>query len=130
MKFLSRLKRVYFHTIAIPVLLIVLGSASNQAVLIANHGTFPVQVNAEDILTHSDNPVLLKDGTIMLDNVHCVMTEKTHLNWLADIFNMHRAIMSIGDFLIDFGDRLWGFAPIVWGTLVVRKLWEEAEAKK
>jgi len=43
MKFLRRFP--YWYLLVIPVLLICLGITSNQAVLVANHGKFPVMMN-------------------------------------------------------------------------------------
>lgn len=136
-------KKTYLYVLAFPLLLIFLGAASNQLVLCANHDTFPVNINElkvqklthpKDILfnlelTHttfqdsaeSEGPKVLSDGTVMLDEVHCVMTDRTHLNLLADEFDLGN-IYSIGDFLLMLGNWLWGFAPIVWGTLVVNRL--------
>ena len=61
------------------------------------------------------------DGTVMLDDVHCVMTHKTHLNALADIFDLG-TIYSIGDFGLILGGWLWSFAPFVFVFDVTRKL--------
>lgn len=58
----------------------------------------------------------------MMDDTHCVMTEDTHLNLLADVFDFHDSIMSIGDLLLDFGGWLWGFAPFVWCFEVTRRI--------
>ena len=66
--------------------------------------------------------VILKDDVVMLDDVHCVMTSKTHLNLLADIFDMKDGIYSIGDFLLILGGWLLGFAPFVFLFDVARKL--------
>ena len=48
----------------------------------------------------------LPDGTLMTDETHCVMTSKTHLNWLADVFDFHQEIESVGDLLLGVGDWL------------------------
>jgi hypothetical protein len=45
MKINSFLKSTYSWLILAPILLVLLGAASNQAVLIANHGKFPVMLN-------------------------------------------------------------------------------------
>jgi hypothetical protein len=107
---LGWISRTSVWIIAIPVLLMFLGAASNQLVLIANHGTFPVMVPATSGMSE------------MLDDVHCVMTEKTHLNLLADVFNFKIAIESVGDLLIDLGEFLWLFAPYLWAYVVIGKL--------
>lgn len=98
----------------LPGLIYFTGAASNQLVLIANHDTFPVLVN--DKRAASVSP----DG--MLDGVHCLMTKRTHLNALADIFDFHVATYSIGDLLLEAGDWLWTFAPFMWLGLVIRRL--------
>lgn len=119
------------------------GSASNQAVLIANHDKFPVMVNAvklEEMRPHQDkdfqgiiadifgkprpSPPVASATDDMLDDIHCVMTSKTHLNFLADIFDLHDAIYSIGDFGLMLGEWLQTFCPYVFLALVFRKCWE------
>ena len=104
-----------------PYALITAGAASNQLVLIANHDKFPVMVNTTKLPKLADVEGA-PDG--MLDDVHCVMTNKTHLNFLADIFDMHDAVYSIGDFALGAGEWLNIFCPFVWGALIVRKCWE------
>ena len=105
-----------------------LGAASNQVVLYANHDTFPVSVNpvklqvftggelVKDPKPHMEGgtTVELEDGTVMMDPTHCVMTSKTHLNWLADVFDFHDEIESIGDLLINLGDWANAFALYVY----------------
>jgi hypothetical protein len=111
------------------------GFAANQAVLIANHGTFPVEVNtlkekvfvAKATATWEDEADDLGiDPTLpagMIDDTHCIMTSKTHLNFLADVFDLKGdGIYSAGDFLLMLGDWLLGFAPFVWVFAVVQKL--------
>jgi hypothetical protein len=63
----------------------------------------------------------------MTDPTHCVMTSKTHLNWLADIFDFHESIESVGDLLINVGEWSWSFAPYVWGMLVIMSLAKKQE---
>jgi hypothetical protein len=118
-----------------------IGAASNQLVLIANHDKFPVMVNAyklkqmqaprETIFERifGSHPITapqpaVEDPDGMIDEVHCVMTDKTHLNFLADIFDLHDAIYSIGDFGLMLGDWLQTFCPFVWAALIIRKCWE------
>ena len=50
------------------------------------------------------------------------MTKDTHLNYLADIFDLHDGIYSIGDFLLMLGGWLMTFAPFVWAFEVVNRL--------
>lgn len=109
------------------------GAASNQAVKIANNDAFPVKENIVKLLGDAqDNPELMKlngemrlldpDSLVMLDDIHCVMTDKTHLNWLADIFDSGANISSVGDYLLDLGTWLGTFCPFVWGALVIGKI--------
>jgi hypothetical protein len=117
------LRKTRLYILALPVLFIVLGAASNQAVLIANHDKFPVLENAVRLNRDVKRGTVkvLNDGTIMLDEVHCLMTNETHLNFLADIFDFGHQIESIGDLFIDFGQWLWGYAPFIWGISLLRK---------
>jgi hypothetical protein len=128
----------YLYLIAVPMLLMFMGTASNQAVLIANGDRFPVMAN-EVRLAEFCNPspidALLAQkffpevsnactATGMLDSTHEIMTPKTHLNFLADIFDMHTAIFSIGDFLLMLGEWAWDISVIAWLALVLRKFIE------
>ena len=101
----------------LPSLPTTLGFLSNQAVLIANHQTFPVLVNSRrDDIDY--------DGYFKHDNTHVVMTSKTHLNALADIFDLKSdGTVSIGDMLLDLGDWLKTFCPYIWAAFVSRKLY-------
>lgn len=129
------LRKTSLYILAVPVLFTLLGAASNQVVLIANHDSFPVMLNDKKLqeMTEPEEkptniqfakpmPAFEANGTVMLDDVHCVMTHKTHLNALADIFDMKDAIYSIGDFSLMLGDWFWAFAPFVFVFDVVRKL--------
>jgi hypothetical protein len=137
----------YWKILAVPLLLFFLGAASNQAVLVANHGKFPVMLNEyREALVHkhqsaadSDEEKKLtknkrsfsvldtqapSDGQF-IDDVHTIMGPNSRLKILADIFDMHDGIYSIGDFLIILGMFLWQYAPITWCVLVVRKFNEK-----
>lgn len=104
--------KTYLWLALLPSVLVFIGAASNQAVMIANGGKFPVQLNE-----------LVADGrTGMIDALHCVMTNETHLNALADIFNLRVAIESIGDLAIESGEFLRPFCYGAWLALVFRKL--------
>jgi hypothetical protein len=97
------LRATLLWIVALPWAIYGLGIASNQVVLIANGGSFPVL--ASDL--HFD--VLQKDDE------HIRMTTKTHLNALADIFLIHGVgVESVGDALQDLAEWLWSFAPFVW----------------
>jgi hypothetical protein len=100
------------------------GAASNQLVLIANNDTFPVRVNLVKVKTFvGDDAVQLPDGTVMLDDVHCLMSSKTHLNLLADNFDFRDdGIESIGDMLLGLGEWLKSFCIFVWVALASRAL--------
>lgn len=109
----------------LPVSLGFLGAASNQLVLNVNHDTFPVSVNLVKAKEFAPDAVVMDDGTVMLDDIHCIASPKTHLNLLADVFDFHDTIKSIGDLLQDLGGWLWTFAPFVWGFAVISKLSKE-----
>ena len=93
-----------------------MGFASNQLVLIANHDKFPVLLNEK--ARTSFNP----DANGLIDERHCVMTKQTHLNALADIFDLHTAWYSVGDGLLFTGEWLESFCFFVWVALVIQKL--------
>ena len=130
----SFFRRTSLYILAIPILFTFLGAASNQLVLLSNHDTFPVMVNDKKLVEMTTPPepvqpvqafrstVSLQDDAIMLDDTHCVMSRDTHLNLLADIFDMKDAIYSIGDFLLMLGEWLMAFAPFVFLFDVVKKL--------
>jgi hypothetical protein len=130
----SFFKRTSLYILAIPVLFTFLGAASNQSVLIMNHDTFPVMVNAKKLQEMTEpreqksinfnkpQPAFETDDAVMLDDVHCAMTSKTHLNALADIFDLKNAIYSIGDFLLMLGEWFSVFAPFVFVFDTTRKL--------
>lgn len=90
------MRRLLIAVLFLPLALGFLGDASNQLVIVANHGKFPVELNP--VWTENQAP----DADGMLDRVHCVMNDSTRLNILADIFNRHTKIISIGDILQDF----------------------------
>jgi hypothetical protein len=142
----------YWYLIAIPLLLTFMGAASNQAVLIANGDKFPVMANEEKLQKFCQpqeagnsfaaaiakalgipekstqmaepDPFTCAAGGEFLDDVHVIMTSKSHLKPLADVFDMHDGIYSIGDFSLIFGEWMWGWSPLAWLALVIRKLIE------
>lgn len=106
--------------VLLPYVVWVIGAGSNQLVLIANHDKFPVMLN-ERARAHFE-----PDANGLIDNRgHCVMTKDTHLNFLADIFDMG-GWYSIGDFLLDLAEWLQGFCIFVWMALVVKSLYRKA----
>src|ERR1700676_3045995 len=85
----------YWYLIAIPALLFGLGVVSNQSVLIANHGKFPVMLSqgmyykyctAQSEEDYMKAPAIscVKGGE-MIDETHSVMGPKSHLKALSDI---------------------------------------------
>jgi hypothetical protein len=123
------LKKTALWIVAVPLLTIYLGAASNQLVLAVNGDTFPVHVNAVKInqFAQESGIVLLGNGTIMLDDTHCVMTKHTHLNVLADWIDLKDAIYSPGDGLIYLGEWASGFSLPVWMAVVLGKLNRQEE---
>ena len=120
-----------------------LGVASNQAVLIANGDKFPVMLNArklDKILNPTidadlekilgikivEKPAPKPDPDGMIDDTHCQMTSKTHLNALADVFDLG-SIYSIGDFTLYLGEWLMTWTPFVWGYAVIKKLYDNEQ---
>lgn len=104
----QKFRRLKLWIIAIPLLLILLGAASNQLVIIANHDKFPVLLNG---VVGSG----LEAGQMLPDDpVHCMMGPATHLNFLGDIFDMHDGWYSIGDAALFTGYWLWNYCPAVW----------------
>lgn len=111
------LRTTMLWVLLLPYAAFVVGFASNQAVLIANHDNFPVMVN-EMMRVHFEpdaNGLMDKEG-------HCVMTKDTHLNALADIFHVGDSYVSIGDYFLDAYTWLNGFCIYVWVVLVVNSL--------
>jgi hypothetical protein len=116
------LRKTYGWLVLAPLLMIVLGIASNQAVLIANHGKFPVMLNERQVMKleqaqqkHDAEAKMPKDdpdtskfsiantgkttrlwnGQFM-DDVHSVMGPNSRLKFMADIFDLGN-IYSVGD---------------------------------
>jgi hypothetical protein len=108
----------YLWILLLPHAVTFAGAASNQLALIANGGTMPVQLN--DI---SAQAFLSPD-----DPIHVRMTHQSHLKVLADIFNFHDEIDSVGDLLLRLGDQLDGFCLYVWIALITRKVWRSSLA--
>ena len=138
-KFLKILRSSFLWILMSPYIVTGLGAASNQAVLIANHDKFPVMVNAVKLDEYTGEPkidiVTVLTGTpsaekpkptdaIYLDDVHIMMTSDTHLNALADIFDFHSTIYSIGDFGLMLGEWMQSFCPFVFLALVFKKCWD------
>lgn len=121
----------------LPYALIFIGAASNQAVLIANNDLFPVRENNARVVEDLSNPKVLEINEfnqrnfpgypLMLDlQGHCLMSNKTHLNWLADNFDsIGGGIYSIGDLILIPGEWMATFCPFIWGYAVIMKLLDE-----
>ena len=117
----------------VPAVVFVLGVASNQAVLIANHDRFPILINERRVIRLAEPVIDISkmvihervsvdsDGTIMLDDVHCLMTSDTHLNALADVWDLG-SIYSVGDFAIEAGAYLFDYAIVIWLAFMVSQL--------
>lgn len=119
-KFMNFLRVTFLWALLLPYVFIFAGAASNQLVIVANHGKFPVQTNAvhAKMWIAEDSP--LPDG--MLDDVHCVMTDKTHLNLLADVIDLHSSVESVGDLSMELGQWLNTFAPFLYIGLATGEL--------
>lgn len=111
-------KKAKLYILAIPFLLILLGAAANQAVVAANHDTFPVMVN--DARLANDGINCANGKVCMIDQIHSVMTPSTHLNFLADWIDLQSAIYSPGDLLLMLGDFLLKYAPLVWAFCMIQ----------
>ena len=101
------------YVLALPAACWFTGAGLNQVVLAANGGKFPVQVNERSAKYFGFET----DG--FSDNDHYRMSDKTHLNWLADWINMHTVIYSPGDLLMMLGEMLSRFSNVVWATLII-----------
>lgn len=118
--FVKFLRVTFLWVLFLPFATTTIGAASNQLVIIANHDKFPVLLNEDARVAM--NP----DANGLIDKEHCVMTDKTHLNALADIFDFKDGWYSIGDLLLMLGDWLAGFCFYVWIALVVNSIWKKA----
>ena len=132
------LRRTALWIVAVPLLCWTLGLASNQAVLVANHDTFPVlwneakvnlyryhaqktvEAGSEDAEDASIKLALLEHG--YLDNTHVLMTHDTKLNFLADWIDLRDATYSLGDFLLYAGSAGLEYSPIIWCVVVIGRL--------
>ena len=108
--------KTFLWILITPYVLLYTGAGLNQLVLIANGDKFPVMID-------KDHPKFPLDpqhpGYFLGDDTHCVMTNKTHLNFLADIFDFHDATMSIGDMLLGLADTTHQYSEVLWGSFVI-----------
>jgi hypothetical protein len=129
MKFMNFVRKSMLWILMTPYAILGTGIMSNQVVLQANHDTFPVLVNPIKLSGILPDGVTITPGQSQaIDEVHVTMTSQTHLNFLADVFDLG-AIYSIGDFTIMLGEWMLTFTPFIWGALVIRKLTEEKESE-
>jgi len=111
------------------------GAALNQLAMNANGDLMPVRINVVKAIEWFGTPVefgepapdkehhiiLLPDGTAQLDGRHCLMTSRTHFNWVSDIFDFHSEIDSIGDLLLSLSEFLKSFCWFGWICVVAER---------
>lgn len=135
------MKIPYWPIIGIPLLLMFFGAASNQAVLVANWGKFPVMGNDRIILKMKTadaqekeweeqkqfavlktavSKKLVISGDQFLDDVHSIMGPNSRLKFLADYIDLKSSLYSPGDLLVMLGQFLWPFAIPAWVALVIK----------
>lgn len=129
------LRKTLLYIILAPYAVTGLGIISNQVVLNANNDAFPVRINPVKLYDWSQKgtkmhilpptPETPKGVVFINDNMHIVMNSTTHFNWLADIFDFHTHIYSIGDFAQDLGEWAAEFTPFLWAGAILRKLFAE-----
>lgn len=128
---LNFMRKTLLYIVLAPYAIFGLGVASNQLVLIANNDTFPVRVNPVKLgplesLVVVPPSTAYPHGTTIMDDAHCVMTEYTHLNWLADNFDFGSfGTWSVGDLLLELGEWAMPISLYVWGGAILRKLMHE-----
>lgn len=148
MKWVSKIPKIpYSYLIFVPVLLFLLGAMSNQAVLIANWGKFPVMLNEREIremqqpvdrniwksilggndFSALDTVVVIPDTQLdeqsqFLDDVHSIMGHNSRLKWLADYLSIGNDIFSPGDLFLMLSEYLMSFSFPMWLGLILRKL--------
>lgn len=152
MRFFSALKKVpYWYLIVVPLLLMFLGGASNQAVLIANWGKFPVMMNERRVERIQAQACLIQNlegqtgalfpvrtavlrpaqkrlkpvacrTTQFVDETHSIMGRNSRLKFLADYINLGTVICSPGDLVFWLGEWLWSVTSILWLGFAVQIL--------
>lgn len=100
------IKKIFLFLALLPYALFGVGAGLNQAVVIENHGKFPVRMNSAALIAYAKAGKVQPDG--MIDKVHCVMTETTKLNMFGDIFDFGDGIESVGDLLVDASSAVGG----------------------
>ncbi len=122
MRKLARLfAKAKLYILVAPTCLFLLGAAMNQAVLIVNGDKFPVMLNNKGISSYHD----FDPATGMIDDIHCIMTSTTRLNWLADYIDLRDAHYSPGDLLLELSYALAIYSSVVWATLMIAEVNKE-----
>jgi hypothetical protein len=107
----------------LPYLVYLTGAGLNQLAMNANGDLMPVRINVVKAIEWFGPPIMfgepapdkkhhiiiLPDGTAQLDGRHCLMTARTHFNWVSDIFDFHSEIDSVGDLLLSLSEWLGTF---------------------
>jgi len=117
------IKKSMLWLLLLPTAVHFVGVASNQLVLFANDDKFPVMINQHKLYSWNPKEGMPADG--MMDDTHCVMTSRTHLNLLADILDFHGSIESVGDELIDWSANYAGYVYFLWAILMLRRVGNE-----
>lgn len=141
------LRESYLWIVLTPWLVGGLGTASNQLVFFVNHDKFPVMLNPaktaefhlgkyKEYQEAVDNGELeaakviaYEDEQGMLDDIHCLMTDQTHLNFLADIIDFHSKTESFGDLFLEASEWMNGFALYLWAGLLIKKFHDAEKAQ-
>lgn len=146
---LKFIRQTALWVLLLPIATYGVGAASNQLVIIANDGKFPVQMNPMSRALHSakvatevaaimnavdaDDQDSINDAEAkvfvirtaekagMLDDIHCIMTPATHLNLLADIFDIG-GIYSVGDGLLSIAEQSYEYCAMLWIFLLCAKV--------
>jgi hypothetical protein len=117
--FVSFFRASFLWVLLLPTAVSYVGEYSNQLVLWANHDTFPVYMRSSAAIK------LLPD-----EQGHVLMSSETHLNILADVFDVGDGWESIGDKFLATGAWLHIFCPYMYILLVTRQLVEDNSARK
>lgn len=151
---MNLIRKALLWLLLLPYAVYCTGVASNKLVLLANNSTFPVRLNAAAVATikaqhaealinlaavpaddpmktqaeHVATALQITEDTGMLDKVHCIMSDRTHLNLLGDVFPLHTGVFSIGDALINLAALTEYYVYFLWAILMVGKAARREEA--
>lgn len=121
---LARFLRItYLWILLAPWAVFLTGAGSNDLVMLVNGGKFPVLLNEKRAVANAADPA----GYI--DSYHVVMSSRTHLNLLGDIFDRKEAVLSIGDYLLGLGEWLMTFTPYLWGAFLIKRVLDSNETR-